>query len=602
VSILLNAENLSMSFEAKTLFQDIGFSVHEGEKIGLIGSNAAGKSTLLKIIAKKIEPDSGRLVFRANTTVSTLDQDPQFQIGQSILEVLHQALPHEEAWQVQIKAEEMIWQLGLKNWQPDFNQDVESLSGGWKKRIALLRALLPNPDLLLLDEPTNHLDIEGILWLEEVIAKAKYACLTITHDRVFLQRVSKRILELDRRNPRGLLNVEGSYQDYLQTKEAMLIAQQGREASLRSVLRRETEWLKAGVKAQRSKQSARIQRHAVTTSELKDTASRNTETSISMEFQSAKEPPKRLIEAKRISKSFSADHKLFHDLDLFIGPGTRLGVIGENGCGKSTLLKVLLDEERPDSGHIFRSELLKAAFFEQNRGALDPTQSLLRSVCPYGDSVYFQGRQVHIRSYLDRFLFSQEQLDLPIAKLSGGEQSRVLIAKLMLIECNLLVLDEPTNDLDLMSLNVLQDCLNEFEGAVILVSHDRYFLDQVSETILAFPVDSKLKRRGELALFSSIAQWESWHRDQIQDSAVAAPQAKRTAPKEAPVSKPSSSQQVNQLTKKIEQLEKKAKRLEEECQQLNEAGKVSELISKGAELANLQTEIDRLYKDWEALA
>jgi ATP-binding cassette subfamily F protein uup len=245
---------------------------------------------------------------------------------------------------------------------------------------------------------------------------------------------------------------------------------------------------------------------------------------------------------------------------------------------------------------------LKAAFFEQNRSALDPHQSLLRSVCPYGDSVYFQGRQIHIRSYLDRFLFSQEQLDLPISKLSGGEQSRVLIAKLMLIECNLLVLDEPTNDLDLMSLNVLQDCLNEFEGAVILVSHDRYFLDQVSETILAFPVDSKLKRRGELALFSSIAQWEEWHRDQIQDSSVEAPQAKKSVTKEPPAAKPTSNQQLNQLTKKIEQLEKKAKRLEEECQQLNEAGKVAELISKGEELSSVQTEIDRLYKDWESLA
>ncbi len=592
-----------MSFEAKTLFQEIGFSIHEGEKIGLIGSNAAGKSTLLKIIARKLEPDSGRLVFRANTTVSTLEQDPQFKPGQSVLEALHEALPHEEAWQVQIKSEEMIWQLGLRNWAIDFTQDVGALSGGWKKRVALLKALLPKPDLLLLDEPTNHLDIEGILWLEAVIAQSKYACLTITHDRVFLQRVSKRILELDRRNPHGLLNVEGSYQEYLQTKEAMLIAQQGREASLRSILRRETEWLKAGVKAQRSKQSARIQRHAVFSGELKDTASRNTETSISMEFQSAKEPPKRLLEAKRISKSFAPDHKLFHDLDLFIGPDTRLGIIGENGCGKSTLLKVLLDEERPDSGHIFRSELLKAAFFEQNRSALDPNQSLMRAVCPYGDSVYFQGRQVHIRSYLDRFLFSQEQLDLPISKLSGGEQSRVLIAKLMLIECNLLVLDEPTNDLDLMSLNILQDCLNEFEGAVILVSHDRYFLDQVSEDILAFPVEPRAKKRGELGRFSSITQWESWHRSQTEEAIVETPQSKKNSPKETPAPRShTSNNQLNQMTKKIEQLEKKAKRLEDECQQLNEAGKVSELISKGQELASVQAEIDQLYKDWESLA
>lgn len=605
MGIIFTAKDLSKTYDSRPLFAGLNFGIESGERIGLIGPNGAGKSTLLKIISGKITPEDGELVFQRGIRVAHLEQVPQFSEGLTVLNTLMEASNFHEDWEGMAKADELIWKLEFEEAGINADTFVDTLSGGWKKRLALGRELMREPDLLLMDEPTNHLDIESIMWVEELVSKAPFATLTITHDRLFLQRVSTRILELDRRNEGGLLSVKGNYETYLETKEALMTAQENRETILRGNLRRETEWVRAGAKARTTKQQARINRHGELAEEVSELAARNVKRVAQLEFQSADNAPKRLIDAKKISKSFSADRLLFSNLDLLITPGSRIGILGANGCGKSTLIRVLLGLEQPDRGHIKHSDQLKVAYFEQNRESLDPKISLLRTVCPYGDHVNFQGRQIHIRSYLDRFLFSQAQMELPISALSGGEQSRVLIAKLMLEEANVLVLDEPTNDLDIATLNVLQECLASFEGAVLLVSHDRFFLDHVSNQILAFPLTEAELKSGKLHFFADLDQWESWHKKALADkkteikNSMSGSVKEVAAPTPVAVAKtvdPATKKEFDQVAKKIEKAEASLSKLESECAKPEIANDIKKLSEVGQKMKDVQNEIENLYK------
>lgn len=593
---LLSAKELAKAYDSRTLFEGVTFGIDEGDRIGLIGPNGSGKSTLLKIIHQEVSLDSGDLVFRKNTKVAYLSQNPNFREEASVIENILDGAPDPTDWTYRTSLDELLWKYDLKESLP-MDALISSLSGGQRKRVAILRELMKSPDLFLLDEPTNHLDVEGILWLENFLRSASFAFVTVTHDRLFLDRVSKKILELDRRNPGGLLSVEGNYSRYLEIKQSLLESQESREAALKAVLRRETEWLKAGVRAQRSKQFARIQRHAELTNEAKALSARNAYQEAKMELQGVDQLPKRLLEAKKISKSYPDRGMLFSNLNLNLQPGTRLGLLGPNGSGKSTLIRVLLGEEAPDSGHIFRSDQLSVAYFEQNREKLDPEVSLMRTVCPYGDGVIYQGRSIHIRTYLDRFLFAQNQMDLPVGKLSGGEQSRVVLAKLMLIPCNLLVLDEPTNDLDMATLNVLEECLEEFEGAIVLVSHDRYFLDQVSTELLAFPLSPG---RGDLHFFADIAQWEKWHAENLHDLKASSPKQKPATSTGAAKPMVSSQKEQDRIMKRIEQLEQSYTKIEAECAREDISSNLEELMSRGKKMAALQVEIDELYAKWSS--
>jgi len=420
-----------------------------------------------------------------------------------------------------------------------------------------------------------------------------------------LQAIATRILEIDRRYPDGLLSIEGDYAKFLETKAALLEAQENRETILRGNLRRETEWIKAGAKARTTKQQARIHRHGELAAEVKELSQRNVKRTVQMEFQSAENQPKRLLEAKKISKKYGDSFPLFSSLDVLLTPGKRIGIIGDNGAGKSTLIRVLLGEEDADGGKIFRSDSLKVAYFEQGREKLDPEVSLLRTICPYGDQVIFQGRTVHVRSYLERFLFSQSQLDQNVGSLSGGEQSRALMAKLMLTEANLLVLDEPTNDLDIPTLNFLEECLKEFEGAILMVSHDRYFLDQVSTEILAFPVTPEARKKGELHTFADLSQWTYWHEEEREKMEAVASQTgsakSAVAPPPSPKLRANDSKEVQNLTKKIDRAEKEMAELEAECSKPEIASDLEKLTKLGIKMKTLQAEIDQLYARWEML-
>ena len=608
MAVLVSAHQLSQSFSARPLFRDLTFSIESGDRIGLIGPNGAGKSTLLRILASQQNHDDGTLSLQRGLKVGFLEQVPQFLPDATILSTILEKIPdalESGDWEAIMKAEEYISKFNLDQFGE--NTPITKLSGGWKKRVALARELMNEPDLLLLDEPTNHLDVESILWLEELLANARFAALTITHDRLFLQRISNRIIELKPRHSGGLLSVKGDYATFLETRDLLISAQERREVILKNTLRRETEWLRRGAKARTTKQQARITRHGELADDVQELAIRNQSKQAGIDFQSTSKAPKKLIEAKGISKSYGGKN-IFAPMDLLLSPGTRIGLLGPNGAGKSTLIRILLDLEKPDTGTIQRSEHLSIAYFDQTRDALDPDKTLAKTLCPSGDHVDYRGTRVHIRGYLDRFLFTPGQMDMAVGKLSGGEQSRLLIAQLMLNTANLLVLDEPTNDLDMATLNVLEECLSEFPGAVILVTHDRYFLDQVATKILAFPKEPPHGGAAvKLVSFANLSQWEDWHsnQDDVVRQKESAPAFKPSAP--APSEKKrklsfKEQRELETMESTIHEAEDKLARLTAESELPENARNSTVLAKLTSEMAATQTEIDRLYRRWEELA
>ncbi len=511
MGIIISIQEISKNYGAQNLFRDLSFTLSDGERVGLIGPNGAGKSTLLRILSGQSQADSGNLAPRRGLRVGFLEQVPQFTAAATVESAVMASNPDTHDWEFQATVQEYLSKLSLDGSRGVLPQTpIEQLSGGWKKRVALARELAKRPDLLLLDEPTNHLDVESILWLEQFLARAPFAVLCVTHDRLFLQRISNRIFEIDRRLPDGILSVSGTYADYLESKENLLRVEDQRQAAMKNTLRRETEWLRRGPKARSTKQQARIQRAEALSDELGQIQDRTRNREMGLNFAAEERRPKKMIAAKGISKSIDGK-PLFTKLDLTITPKTCVGLLGENGCGKSTLLRILLGLEAPDSGSVKHADNLNFSFFEQNRESLNPEISLLKTLCPSGDHVHYRDQPIHIRSYLDRFLFNPAQIEMPVGRLSGGEQSRLRLAQLMLRPANILVLDEPTNDLDISTLDLLRDCLTDFPGAVLLVTHDRFFLNEVATQILAFGPQGS-NEAGSITTFASLDQWETWHR------------------------------------------------------------------------------------------
>jgi ABC transport system ATP-binding/permease protein len=606
MAILATAQNLAKSFGARPLFQGVCFTLAEGERVGLIGPNGAGKTTLLRILAGVESPDAGELSTRRGLRVGHLAQVPSFAPGRTVREIVMEPVAHvtdpDAQWRAAARADELLSRLDLSGPQAGAHALVDQLSGGWRKRVALARELLREPDLLLLDEPTNHLDVDSILWLEKLLAEAPFATLTITHDRLFLQRIANRILELDRRNAGGLLSIDGDYATFLERKSDLMAAQEQRESSLRNTLRRETEWLRRGAPARSTKQQARIQRADALAGEVDELSSRNESRTANIDFAGVGRNPKRLIEARAIGKSYG-QKAIFSNLNLFIGPGTRLGLIGPNGCGKSTLLRVLVGEEAPDAGTVLRADGLQVAYFEQHREALDPTKTVVETMCPAGgDNVDFRGTRVHVAGYLSRFLFRQEHHALRVGQLSGGEQSRLALARLMLRPANILVLDEPTNDLDVATLDILEESLVGFEGAVLLVTHDRYFLDRVTTQLLAFSANPG--QQGQVTSLVGLAQWEAWYAAQIAATISAAAKPKRESA-EAPAARRKLSykdqRDFDSIEARIAEAEATLSALRTEQESPEVASHATRLVELEGEIAAAQLEVDRLYARWGEL-
>lgn len=595
-NVLLSCESLGKSYGIKPLFADLSLGLCEGDHVGLIGPNGSGKSTLLKILAGLESPDRGTRSVRRQLRIGYVPQEPSFADPHSVEETLAQVLleegfdPHEQGARIS-KALSLVGFAGS-------DQLVSALSGGWKKRLAIARSLMLEPDVLLLDEPTNHLDVEGILWLEGLLKAEPHAFVVISHDRRFLESVTTRIWELNRRYPNGLFQANGPYSEFLEQREAALQAQADYQAALANRVRREVEWLRRGPKARTTKAKARIGQAGKMIDELHDIESRQGTASVGIDFAPSGRKSKQLLVAKQIGKSL--DGKLIvSGLDLMVSPGERIGLLGPNGSGKTTLLKLLAGIIQPDRGTIARADRLRVVTFEQHRESLDQQATLRRALAPAGgDAVVYQDRSVQLASWAKRFLFRPEQLDLPVARLSGGEQARLLIARLMLQPADLLILDEPTNDLDISTLDVLEDSLLEFTGALILVTHDRWLLDRVSTKLLA------LDGMGHAEWFADYAQWEAAQvkkETEERKSQIAKGSSAPAQPSKRKGLSYKEQKEWDQIETKILEAEAHVATCQAEADDPSIASSAADLQERYTALHAAQTEVERLYARWAEL-
>jgi ABC transport system ATP-binding/permease protein len=592
MALIESCTDLSKSFGSRQLFTGISLGISEGERLGLIGPNGSGKSTLLRILSGRIEPDSGSISLRRNTRVGYVEQQAEFAPGQTAAEVIAEAIAsdHLDELEHSARVNQSLGRAGFT----DGTVRTESLSGGWRRRLAIARELARQPDLLFLDEPTNHLDIEGILWLEKLLAGASFASVVVSHDRYFLDNVVNDMAEIDRIYPEGIFRVEGSYSTFLERKADFLLAQTSRQESLANKVCREVEWLRRGPKARTGKSRARIDEAGRLMSELSDLETRSWKGTTRIDFTATDRRTKRLVSVENLSKSLGG-RTLLRDLSFTLTPGTRLGLLGLNGTGKTTLLRMLAGEMQPDAGRIERADALRTVYFDQAREQLDISQTLRQGLGAHGDTVIFQDRPIHIAGWAKRFLFDSGQLDRPLASLSGGEQARVLIARLMLQPADLLLMDEPTNDLDIPTLEVLEDSLTEFPGALVLVTHDRYLLDRVSTAVLG------LDGQGDTVMYADYSQWEQ---------AQFAPKAKvEKAALVAPPSKSAAKKKLSYLeAREWEQMESRILEAEQEAEAIRAEMQSPEVVSDGprlqscyARLQDAESRVAALYDRWAEL-
>jgi ATP-binding cassette subfamily F protein uup len=596
---ILNARGLGKSYGADPLFRNVSFTVSEGDRIGLIGPNGSGKSTLLGILAGRLDPDEGELAARKRARMSYVAQESQFGAGKTVRQVVEDALeraavPEEE------RANLLAEAMGRAQFE-DFDAEAASLSGGWRKRLAIVEALVQVPDVLLLDEPTNHLDLAGIEWLEMELESGSFACVVVSHDRYFLENVATAMSELNRVYPDGILRVHGNYSEFLVKKEEFLHAQGKRQEALENLVHTEIEWLRRGPKARTTKSKARIDKAHERMGELADLNARTRSATAKIDFSASERQTKRLIELRGVDYSIDG-RRLFDGLDFIVTAGMRLGLVGPNGSGKTTLLRLLRGEASPDDGSIRRADALRIVYFDQNR-PLDLEVTLRRALAPDSDSVIYQDGVIHVAAWAARFLFTGEQLNQPVGRLSGGERARVLIAQLMLQSADVLLLDEPTNDLDIPTLEILEDSLLEFRGALVLVTHDRYMLDRVSNTVLG------LDGLGSAERFADYAQWEAWQEERTQ-SVKAAPGGRKPATASAAGPVPAAAKrklsylearEYASIAERIAEAEELLKKKEGVLEAPAIASDAAGLMRAHTELEEARGALDRLYARWHEL-
>lgn len=478
--ILVNADKINKSYTEKPLLKDISLSIHEGEKIGLIGVNGTGKSTLLRIVAGIEPPDSGRITYTNNIKKAMLPQHPEYDADLTVSEQAAAYMQQIDPTVPEFTCRSMMTKLGIRN----FDARMGDLSGGQRKRVAMAAVLSTGADLLILDEPTNHMDNEVIAWLEDFLVKFRGAVFMITHDRYFLDRVTTKIFEIDNG---ALYAYEGNYDYYLEAKAAredMLLATERKRATL---YKKELAWIRRGARARSTKAKSHIERFE----ELRDSKLIIDDSSLSIGTASSR-LGKKIIEITDLCKSYG-DKNLIENFTYTVLRNDRIGIIGDNGCGKSTLLKMILGEVEPDSGIISIGETVKIGYFSQDTQVWDPNQRIIKYVEGISDNVRTDDGWLSASQMLERFLFPSSKHSIPIGRLSGGEKRRLYLLSILMQAPNVLIFDEPTNDLDIATLTVLEDYLDEFSGAVIIVSHDRYFLDRLCIRTFSFEGDGVIK-------------------------------------------------------------------------------------------------------------
>jgi len=619
----LKLDKVSLHYGTLVLLDSVDFSMRSGSRIGLLGRNGAGKTTLLKVINREIIPDSGERWLRKGVKISYLDQvlpeaDDQdvydvvshgltgvgdllaryhhaiLDGDMKVLERVQEELEAKDGWRLQQRVDTVISQLQLPG-----DASMSSLSGGWRRRVALGQALVSEPDILLLDEPTNHLDIPAIEWLEKQLQDYKGTVMFITHDRAFLQKVANTIVELDRGH---LTSWEGDYEGFLRFREQQLEAEERENALFDKRLAEEEKWIRQGIKARRTRNEGRVRALKAMREERRQRRDKTGRADFGME--TADRSGKRVVELEHVSKSFG-DNLVIDDFSTLIKRGDRIGLVGANGAGKSTLIKILLGELEPDTGTVTLGTKLEIAYFDQLRAHLDPEKNLIDNICGGQDFVEIKGRKRHAISYLGDFLFAPDRVRTPVKALSGGEQNRAILAKLFIKPANLLVLDEPTNDLDVETLELLEEILLDFDGTVLLVSHDREFMDNVVTSIIV------MEGQGKVAEF--IGGYSHWvgKGGHLINTEQPAGDEKSVPVKE--VSTPVSSSPAKKLSYKlqrelealpalIEGLESRAAELEAEMSSegfFQQENAVTQVIIDL--LAGVQSELEVAYLRWDEL-
>jgi len=524
---VLQLSGVSLAYGHVPLLDHADLVLEAGERVGLIGRNGTGKSSLLRLVAGVAAPDDGKVWLAPGAKVASVEQEPTFTPGQTVVEAVASslapgALDDEDGWKFQTAIDMTLGRLSL-----DGEAKVESLSGGMKKRVALARALVHEPDLLILDEPTNHLDVDSIEWLEQTLVAFRGAVLFVTHDRRFLDDVAQRIIELDRGR---LLGYPGNYSAYETRKAEQLAIEAVENRKFDKLLAQEEQWIRKGVEARRTRNEGRVRR--LEALRLERAARRDRLGKVGLAVAEGERSGKLVAELEHVSKSFG-EKRVVVDFSDRVMRGDKIGFIGPNGTGKSTLLKLILGELEPDSGTVRRGTKVAVAYFDQFRAALDEEATLADTISPGSDFVEVDGGRKHVISYLGDFLFPPERSRSPVKSLSGGERNRLLLARLFSRTANVLVLDEPTNDLDIDTLELLESLLQDYSGTILLVSHDRAFLDNVVTQTIAFEGDGHW-----LEYAGGYTDWQRVKAGMVRDAAAKSrDEAKPAAVAEAPAKK-----------------------------------------------------------------
>ena len=616
---VLQLSEISLAYGHVPLLDHVDLVIEPGEHIGLIGRNGTGKSSLLKVIAGTVRPDDGKVWLAPEIKIATVEQEPALEPGQTVFEAtalgvgaaqqllldyhaaatagdlekmheLHEALDRANAWSIEHRIEATLQRLGLPADAP-----VDSLSGGMRKRVALARALVLEPDLLLLDEPTNHLDVDSIEWLEEALAELKGAVLFVTHDRRFLDHVARRIIELDRGR---LTTYPGNFTEYEKRKAEALAIEAVRERKFDKLLAQEEAWIRQGVEARRTRNEGRVRR--LESLRVEREARRERVGEVDLALTAGERSGKLVVELEHVAKSFG-EKRVVDDFSCRIMRGDRVGLIGPNGSGKSTLLKLILGELEPDSGRVRTGSRVSVAYFDQLRAALDEEATLADTISPGGDYVEIGESRRHVISYLGDFLFPPERSRSLVKSLSGGERNRLLLARLFARPANVVVLDEPTNDLDIETLELLESLLQEYNGTLFLVSHDRAFLDNVVTQTIAYEGDGRWKEYA--------GGYEDWKRASRARPAaqaeapakVDAPRIQEKAPRAAKLSY-KETRELEGLPAAIETLEAEqadlARRLADPASYADRSIDVKALNTRHAEI---EAELERRMQRWDEL-